>query len=1103
MQLNRIHFSFMIGTFVLFASSALAQKKEEKEKPKPVVPEKPVHLKDETFNALKFRSVGPALVSGRIGDMAVDPYNKSTWYIAAASSGVWKTTNAGNTFEPLFDNEKSYSIACVKLDPSNANVVWVGTGENNNQRSVAYGDGVYKSEDGGKVWKNMGLAKSEHIGGIAIHPKNGNVVFVAAYGPLWSGGGDRGIYKTIDGGKNWKQVLKVSDNTGFNEVHIDPKNPDILYACAHQRRRHEWAFVDGGPESALYKSTDGGETWDKITSSGFPSGDLGRIGLAISPVNTDYVYAIIEGTDDNKGFYRSTDRGASWTKQSTWSTAGNYYQEIFADPKDINRIFSMDTYAQVSTDGGKTFKGYSEKDKHVDNHVCWIDPDNTNHVLMGCDGGLYETYDNATTWNYKSNLPITQFYRVTVDNSKPFYYIYGGTQDNNTLGGPSRTINATGITNQDWFITVGGDGFKTVVDPVDPNIVYSEWQYGGLIRYDRKSGEVYDIKPMDLENEKANRFNWDAPLLISKFNHQRIYFASQKVFKSDDRGNTWQTISGDLTAGIDRNKLPIMDKVWSMDAIAKNSSTTIYGNITALAESPKNEKLLYAGTDDGLAHTTLDGGANWSKCDNFANVPKQTLITQMMASQHDENVVFACFNNHRNGDFKPYLVRSNDKGKTWSNISSNLPERGSVYCVAEDFKNKNLLFCGTEFGLYFSYDAGQNWIKLKGGLPTTCIKEIAIQERENDLVLATFGRGFYVLDDYSLLQNLKKEDFDKDATIFGARTGLVFNEATPLGGDKKANQGASFFQTNNPPIGATLTYYLKNDYKTLKEKRKEREKELIKNNKPVPYPSLDSMHLEDQEEAAYVMAVITDTKNNVMNQYKMPAKKGFQRFTWNGRTQSVAPTNIEKSGTIDGYDFGELCVPGNYNLTVAVVENGVYKILDGPKAFNIQSLNNATLAETDKASLDAFNKEVAEFRRVMTSIEHYVYEMANKLKAVKAAVQNNVGNLNADLVTINQLEKAIKEHNTKMYGDNSLTKREFEAKTGVAGLLNNIVYNLWGTTQAPSTTYKNSLAYAKKEFKSVYENVKIMDTKVKTIEAKLDAMKVPYTPGRLPQWDGK
>jgi photosystem II stability/assembly factor-like uncharacterized protein len=456
--------TILVSSTIILSAQSKGKATTTKEEPK-----KELIFTETTYSALKFRSVGPALVSGRISDIAVNPKNAYQWYIAVASGGVWKTDNAGTTFYPIFDGQSSFSIGCVTLDPTNENVVWVGSGENNNQRSVAYGDGVYKSEDGGKSWNNVGLKNSEHIGMIAIHPTNGNVVFVAAYGPLWSKGGERGIYKTVDGGKTWKQVLFVSENTGFNEVHIDPKNPNTLYATAHQRRRHEWTYLSGGPESAIYKSTDGGETWNKLTN-GLPSGDKGRIGMAVSPVNSDYLYAIVEGSKEDRGFYKSTNRGASWEKQSGHNTSGNYYSEIVADPINVDKVYSLDTYTQVTLDGGKTFKYVGEKNKHVDNHALWIDPNNTQHMLMGCDGGLYETWDNCAHWNFKPNLPITQFYRVTVDNATPFYNIYGGTQDNNTLGGPSRTISASGIVNSDWFITVGGDGFTAKVDPKDPTL---------------------------------------------------------------------------------------------------------------------------------------------------------------------------------------------------------------------------------------------------------------------------------------------------------------------------------------------------------------------------------------------------------------------------------------------------------------------------------------------------------------------------------------------------------------------------------------------------------------------------------------------------------
>lgn len=627
-------------------------------------------LPSEVCNAMNFRSIGPAVTSGRVSDIAIHPRNKNTWYIAAASGGVFKTVNAGTTFTPIFDGQGSYSIGCLAIDPNNPNVVWVGTGENNNQRSVAYGDGVYKSEDGGKTWKNMGLPNSEHIGSIAIDPNNSNHVLVAAYGALWSSGGDRGIYESKDGGLTWKRTLFISENTGCNEVWFNPSLPNIVYAAAHQRRRHEWTYLSGGPEGGFYRSTDGGATFTKVTN-GLPAGEVGRIAIALPPTEPDWVYAMVEAKDESGGLYRSTDRGASFKKMGNHRTSGNYYMEIMADPTDALTLYSMDTWAQVSKDGGKTFKGLGEKDKHVDNHALWVNPGNNQHLIIGCDGGLYESFDGAATWNFKANLPITQFYRICTDNAKPFYNIYGGTQDNNTLGGPSRTLSASGITNADWFVTVGGDGFQSRVDPKDPNIVYSQWQYGGLIRFNRITGEATDIKPREQAGEAAYRYNWDAPLVISAFNNQRIYFAANKVFRSNNKGNEWEVISGDLTRGVDRNKLPVMGQVQSIDAIGKNESTSIYGNITALAESPLNENTLYASTDDGLIQVTTDGGKTWNKGKLPAEVPQITLngittgplVNYLLCSKHNASVAYAIVNNHRMGDFKPYVLKTTDAGK--------------------------------------------------------------------------------------------------------------------------------------------------------------------------------------------------------------------------------------------------------------------------------------------------------------------------------------------------------------------------------------------------------------------------------------------------------
>ena len=592
-------------------------------------------LKSSVVNGLQLRAVGPALMSGRIGAFAVNPQKPSEYYIAVSSGGVWKTENNGITFTPLFDKQASYSIGCITMDPKNSHVLWVGTGENNAQRSVGYGDGVYKSMDGGKSWKNMGLKSSEHIGKIIIHPENSDVVYVAAQGPLWNEGGERGLYKTTDGGKTWESLIDVDEHTGVTDIAMDPRDPNTLYAATWQRRRHVWTYISGGPGSALYKSMDGGETWKKLRS-GFPGGDLGRIGLAVSPANPDYVYAIVEAEGSKGGFYRSTNRGETWAKRSGHYTIGLYYDEIFCDPKHVDRVYSMDTYAHVTEDGGKTFQRVGESNKHVDNHALWIDPDNTDHILMGCDGGIYESYDRGKIWDYKANLSLTQFYKVTTDNTEPFYHIYGGTQDNNSMGGPSRTINRLGILNSDWYLTNGGDGFESAVDPENPNIVYAQSQYGVLVRHDKQSGERINIQPQPGKDEPGLRYNWDAPLIISPHSPTRLYFAANILFRSDDRGNSWKAVSPDLTRQIDRNKLPVMDRVWGMDAVAKNKSTSIYGNITALSESPLQEGLIYVGTDDGLIRITTDGGANWNKLESFPGVPKHTYINQIIASQHDE-----------------------------------------------------------------------------------------------------------------------------------------------------------------------------------------------------------------------------------------------------------------------------------------------------------------------------------------------------------------------------------------------------------------------------------------------------------------------------------
>ena len=1057
-----------------------------------------------TFNGLKFRNIGPALVSGRIVDLAVNPKNISEYYIATGNSGIWKTNNNGNTFIPLFDNEASFSMGCVTIDPTNSNIVWAGSGENNNQRVVGYGDGVYKSEDAGKSWKNMGLKTSEHIGKIAIDPTNSDIVYVAAYGPLWNSGGERGIYKTTDGGKNWKQVLFVSEHTGFNEVMIDPRNPNTVYAAAHQRQRKVFMYVGGGPESAMYKSTDGGATWNKMMK-GIPSDvNLGRFGMAMSPVNPDYLYAIVETTDKAKGgLFASTDRGASWEKRGPFYNSGNYYQEIFCDPKDINKIYAMDTYAKVSSDGGKTFTNIGEKNKHVDNHVIWVDPSNTQHMIEGCDGGLYETFDAAQNWNFKANLPITQFYKVSLDNSFPFYNVYGGTQDNFSLGGPSRTRSENGIVNNDWFITQGGDGFESQADYVDPNIIYAESQYGGIVRYDKITGEKVNIQPIEAAGEQGLRWNWDAPMLISQHDHKRLYFGANKVYRTDDQGSTWKTISTEMSRGIDRNKLQVMGKVWSVDAVAKNQSTDVYGQTTTIAESPLDENILYVGTDDGLIHITTDGGKNWSKVDNIPGVPERTYVNQIVTSPKNKNVAYAAFNHHRYGDFKPYLFKTTDGGKTWLPIQNNLPARGTVYCVAEDNVNSDLLFAGTEFGVYFSINGGGSWTQLKGGLPTLAVKDMEIQKRESDLVIATFGRGFYVMDDFSPLRNLKKEDLLKSAFISPIKKAWMYMESTPLGVRDKGFQGEGYWNTPNPKPGSVFTYFIKSEIKSLKEKRQQSENEKIKKGEASYYPSIDSLRMEDAQPAPYLLFTISDETGSVVRRLKTGVKKGLSRINWDFRSDAKSPISFSGVDETEGSGSrgrGIFVTPGNYNVSLSKFEDGNFTELVSPQPFIIESLNMAALPVTDRKILADFGKKVSELKRALDGTNSYRNELNNKIRFLKEAALQTSAVDPSTIKDIIKLENRLAATDIILNGDEALTKREFEAPTSVSARIGDIMQNLMATTSSPTNSYLNSYTVAGQQFLPVLAEIKAVGEEIKKIEIQLEQKGAPYTPGRIPDW---
>jgi photosystem II stability/assembly factor-like uncharacterized protein len=990
----------------------------------------------------------------------------------------------------------------VTLDPNNENVVWVGSGENNNQRSVAYGDGIYKSEDGGRSWKNMGLKTSEHIGKIVIDPRNSDVVYVAAIGPLWKEGGERGVYKTEDGGKTWSQVLKIDEHTGVNDVVMDPRQPDVLYASAFQRRRHDYAYVSGGPGSGMYKTTDGGKNWNKI-NTGLPTSEMGRIGLAISPVNPDYVYAIVEAAKGEGGFFRTTNRGASWNKMSSHQTGGNYYNEVIADPKNAERVYTMGYAISVSNDGGKSFQSIGENSKHVDNHALWVDPTNTNHLLNGCDGGIYETFDGAKTWDYKSNLSITQFYKVEVDNSTPFYFVYGGTQDNFSLGGPSRTRNESGIVNSDWFVTNGGDGFESAIDPFNTNIVYAQSQHGGLVRFDKSSGEATGIQPKPRKNENEYRWNWDAPLQTSAHQKGRIYFAANKVFKSDDYGNTWQVISEDVTRNLERNKLPLMGKVWGIDASGKNDGTAPYGTVSALSESSKNEKLIAIGTDDGLVQVTTDGGTTWKKTENFPGAPSMTYVYHLLTSQHDENIIYVTLNNHKRGDFKPYLFKSTDKGVTWVSINGNLPERGSTYSMLEDHIDLNLLFVATEFGVHFSNDAGKTWKQLKAGLPTIAIRDMAIQKRENDLVLASFGRGFFILDDYSPLRQLAGIE-NKEAQLFTVKDSWMYLENSPLGIRGKGFMGESFFRADNPPVGVAFTYYLKEDLSTKKEKRQEAEGKLAKDGKDVFYPTYENLKEEGKEDAPYLLFTIANSNGEIVRKLKSPAKKGVSRIHWDFRYPTSNPININPSANDNPFqpnDVGQLVAPGEYTVTMHKSVDGQLTELSGPQKFTVRPLPGTTIPANDRPALVAWQRKAAELQRSYQGASAQLNDASSRIKYLKEAILSVARPNQEFIVQAKAIDDKLRNLSTKLYGDPVAGRLDIDTPPSISNRLFSAIYDGYNSTSDPTTTMKDQLQLASDEFELFLKDLKeVINNDLKALEQKLENAGAPYTPGRLPDY---
>ena len=1059
-------------------------------------------LSTPTFNGLRFRSIGPAFTSGRVIGFAVDPKNPAKYFVGVASGGVWKTVNAGTTWTPVFDNEASYSIGAIVLDPKNPLVVWVGTGENNSQRSVSYGNGVYKSEDGGRTWRNVGLRTSEHIGRIAIDPKDSDIVYVASQGPLWGPGGERGLFKTIDGGKTWKSILNISEHTGVTDVVIDPNDPETLYCATYQRRRHMWTLINGGPESAIYKSTDAGATWNKLRA-GLPTVELGRIGLAISPVDSNVLYATVEAADRRGGIFRSGDRGGSWERRNEFDSTAMYYSRIVADPKEVDRIYVMNVFLMVSDDGGRTLRRLGERSKHVDNHDIWINPENTDHYLVGCDGGVYESFDRGANWEFKANLPVPQFYDITTDNAKPFYNIYGGTQDHFSFGGPSRTRSASGIVNSDWFVTNGGDGFRSQVDPEDPNTIYASLQHGVIVRFDKRTGERIGIQPQAGRNEDPMRWNWDSPFIISPHSRTRLYMASDKLFRSDDRGDSWTVISGQLSRNLDRDQLPVMGRIWSVDAVAKNASTAFFGNASALAESQKKDGLIYVGTDDGLLQVTEDGGKNWRKIDKFPGVGEMAYVSRIVTSNHNAETAYVAFNNHQNNDFKPYLLKTTDAGRTWTSLSANLPKNGPVWAVAEDHVNPNLLFVGTEFGLYFSIDAGQKWVQLKGGLPTIAVRDLNIQKRENDLVVGTFGRGIYILDNYTPLRLLKAEMLRQETAVFPVKDALMYIQSQPLGGRGKSFQGEAFYTADNPPFGATVTWYLKDAIKTRKEKRQEAERDAERRRAPVSWPTRDQLRAEEEEETPAIVVTITDAGDRVVRRLTGPVGAGIQRLNWDLRYPAA---NLSAPPPPDADpDFeppsGPLVMPGTYKAVVAKRVDGALTPIGPPQEFQVVVEGQENMSVSDRTALVEFQQKAVRLQRAVSGATQAANALRPRMTAIKRAIAETPSLPHRLYEDAMALEKRTNDILRSLSGDSAARQRNMNTPPSINDRVGYVVGAQRMSTARPTQTQQAQYTAAAHDFEGVLVQLRqLIEVDLARLEKQLEAAGAPWTPGRIPEW---
>jgi photosystem II stability/assembly factor-like uncharacterized protein len=1034
-------------------------------------------LNAETFRGLALRNIGPALKSGRIADLVIHPSDESIWYAAVASGGIWKSANAGTTWTPIFDDQASYSIGCLATDPGNPNVIWAGTGEDVGSRHVAFGDGIYRTDDGGKTWQNMGLQESEHIARIIVSAEDSDVVYVAAQGPLWSKGGDRGFFKTTDGGKSWKKTLGDDEWTGVTDIVVDPRDPKRIYAATWQRHRNVAAYMGGGPKSGIYRSDDGGETWKKL-GEGLPGGSMGKIGLAISFQRPDVVYAAIELNRRQGGLYRSTDRGNSWEKRSDTVSGGTgpqYYQELYASPHEFDRIYLMDVYFKVSPDGGKTFSPVNFAYRHGDSHALAFKHSDPDYIMVGDDGGIYESFDQAENWRWAQNLPVTQFYKVSVDDDEPFYNIYGGTQDHGSQGGPSRTDNIHGIQNSDWRLVLDWDGYQTATEPGNPDVIYAKRQEGHLARIDVPTGEVIFIEPQPEAGEEVERFNWDAPILVSPHDPARLYFASQRLWRSDNRGDKWLAISADLTRNQERMNLPVMGRLQSWDSPWDFVYMSNYNTITSISESPQVEGLIYVGTDDGLFQVTENGGDSWRtvEVDSLKGVPATAFINDIKADLFDADTVYIALDNHKFGDFSPYLFKSSNRGASWSSIRGDLPDRTLVWRIVQDHVKPGLLFAGTEFGLFFSPNAGKAWVKLVGGVPTIAFRDLAIQRRENDLVGASFGRSVFVLDDYSSLRSVSEEQLAEEATLFPTRKAWWYHPRFLLDSDKNGSVGASHYVAPNPDFGAVFTYHLRDGLKSKEQIRQASEKARLDTGEDIAFPGWVAVADEMVEPDPSIWIIVKDSEGNTVRRVNGPTAKGFNRVAWDLRHPAPESLRLNQpSSSSSAEPSGLLAAPGDYTATLSKEVDGEIKTLSLPVPFEVVPLRERALPGSSPGDAATFWRSYEVSVKTSTAVSQSLRTELARVDAMQKALSRAPvapGELDERL---RDLRVALQGIEDDLYGNRAKRQVGVKRRPTIESRLNSVVLGVYRSTDGPTDTMRRTLEIVNAQIQKIKSDLK-------------------------------